>query len=491
MLQRMAALEKRLGAVLVARQPGKKPAVRKTAKTKAPHPVGPGKMSKVSARSGPSGLRTGPSSSATTRRAQIIEEDEYIQDVNGSVAFSGTAFPVNPGLFSCLPWGSKIASLYEEYEFESLEFYYKRVVSEYASNGQAGKVMLSFDYDSLDLLPTSKQQVEDTVPHVDGMPCEPVLRLKIDCQLLRKNPCKFVRIGQPSGQFDLKTYDAGQLLVSTQGNFSNAVIGELHVRYRLALKKPVLTNNLPTAGYLHFSCTNPTTANNFSTALVMYGSSPSLTNLITIGTNQLIWNYGTNSQYLVYFVVGGSNVIGPSYTTVGGCSTNFLFTAAHMRDQLSVVYSGATTWTNCNQSSICITSGTSGGALTLATPFTITDGGVGALDCFIVAMPQFATVAVKERLGVRQFPAASGPYLVSASAAAPSLPISRAACHIGPSCRWSRHGEWCAIAPGQEHDVPRAPPASRSLHHTSPHDSDNEDYPEASHGVAPTVDTNH
>jgi len=86
-------------------------------------------------------------SAATTRRGQIIEEDEYIADIVGSTAFATTAYPVNPGQSNTFPWANKIASLYEKYDFERLEFYYRREVSEFATNGQAGKVMLSFDYD--------------------------------------------------------------------------------------------------------------------------------------------------------------------------------------------------------------------------------------------------------------------------------------------------------------------------------------------------------
>jgi hypothetical protein len=188
------------------------------------------------------------SSSGTTRQAQIIEEDEYIAEVNGSVAFVTTAYPINPGQAGTFPWGAKIAALYEKYDFLSLEFYYRREVSEYATNGQAGKIILSCDYDASDNAPTSKQQVLDTVPHADGMPCMPVVKLRIDPRQARNQDSKYVRPGAQPANTDIKTYDVGNLYVSTQGCTNTTVIGELRVKYKCSLKIPVLEPPTQTGG---------------------------------------------------------------------------------------------------------------------------------------------------------------------------------------------------------------------------------------------------
>jgi len=191
---------------------------------------------------------SGGGNRATSRRTQVIEEDEYIGEVSGSVGFATTAYPLNPGQSSTFPWANKIASLYEKYDFEAVEFYYKREVSEYASNGQTGKVILSFDYDAADSAPTSKQQVEDTVPHVDGMPCTPTIRLPLDVACIRNSPAKYVRPGLQPTNTDIKTYDAGNLYVSTYGNAGTTVIGELRVRYRVRFSEPVLESSATTPG---------------------------------------------------------------------------------------------------------------------------------------------------------------------------------------------------------------------------------------------------
>jgi len=179
------------------------------------------------------------SKSVSHRQPQIIEEDEYISEVNGSVNFTRTVYPVNIGQASTFPWGSKIASLFEKYKFLMLEFYYKREVSEFATNGQTGKVMLSFDYDATDSFPTNKQQVMDTIPHVDSMPCAENIFLRIDCS---KFDWLYVRPGIQPNNTDLKTYDCGQFFQTTQGCASSALIGELHVRYRCLVQTPILDN---------------------------------------------------------------------------------------------------------------------------------------------------------------------------------------------------------------------------------------------------------
>jgi hypothetical protein len=185
-------------------------------------------------------LKLASSNLGTSRKRQVIEEDEYIGEVNGSVAFATTGYPINIGQSSTFPWAYKIASLYERYTFNFLEFYYRREVSEYATNGQTGKVMLSIDYDATDIAPSSKQQVQDTDPHVDGMPCVERLALRASIAEMKTSDGKYVRPGLQPANTDIKTYDVGNLWVSTQGCANATTIGELRVRYRCTLQVPIL-----------------------------------------------------------------------------------------------------------------------------------------------------------------------------------------------------------------------------------------------------------
>lgn len=177
------------------------------------------------------------------RRSQIVTEDEFVSDVFGSVGFVTTAFPLNPGQASLFPWGNKIAQLYERYQFLHCVPYYKPQVSGFATNGQAGKVMLSCDYDALDAAPTTKQQVEDTVPHVDCMPYQS-MALPLDVRQMATSDAKYVRPGAVPAGGDIKTYDAGTIYVSTQGNTNTTVIGEFRIRYSYRLETPILDSPL-------------------------------------------------------------------------------------------------------------------------------------------------------------------------------------------------------------------------------------------------------
>jgi hypothetical protein len=96
------------------------------------------------------------------------------------------------------------------------------------------------DYDASDAPPTSKQQCEDTDPHTDAMPYEDLL-LELDPrQMFEMADSKYVRPGGLPGSTDIKTYDSGNLAVSTSANQGATLLGELHVRYAVIFEVPVL-----------------------------------------------------------------------------------------------------------------------------------------------------------------------------------------------------------------------------------------------------------
>lgn len=182
------------------------------------------------------------------RRGCVVEEDEFIGPVSGSTAFNAVPYPLNPGQARTFPWLSQEAKLWERYVFEYLEFYYKRDVSEFATNGTTGKVMMNVDFDASENPPSSKIQVEDSFPHSDGMPCENFKLIVPRSQLHPKGEPKYVRTGGIPGAADIKLYDAGNFFISTQGNQNSTEVGELRVRYRIRFEVPVLEaiNTAPT-----------------------------------------------------------------------------------------------------------------------------------------------------------------------------------------------------------------------------------------------------
>jgi hypothetical protein len=173
----------------------------------------------------------------------IVEESEYIAEVtSNSTTFSLlSTYPINPGQASTFPWLSTIAKNYEKYEFLALQWIYKPEVSQYASNGQTGKVLLSVDYDASDAPPSTKAQMEDVVPHSDAMPYQ---QLKLNCrpkEMHANSDAKFIRPGNLPSNTDIKTYDAGNLFVGISGIANNSgTLGELHVKYIVKLSIPIL-----------------------------------------------------------------------------------------------------------------------------------------------------------------------------------------------------------------------------------------------------------
>jgi len=176
----------------------------------------------------------------TSRKSTTIIEDEYVTEISSSTAFATNSFPINPGQSLTFPWLSKIAANWEKYHINEIEFYYTPEASAYAPAAQTGKVILSCDYDAADAAPVSKVQVEDTDPHADGMPYEDIC-LRLDPKFLNDTVTgKYVRPGAQPANTDIKTYDAGNLYLSTSGTTSPGTCGELRVRYSVTLEKPVI-----------------------------------------------------------------------------------------------------------------------------------------------------------------------------------------------------------------------------------------------------------
>jgi len=203
-------------------------------------------FSRVSMSSGPIKLSAG-SYSGRFDKYTTIEEDEYVNDINGSVLYTNQIIQdLNIGNINIFEWGSRLAPLYEKYWFEYVRFYYKREVSEFATNGSSGKVMMAFDYDSIDNAPVNKQEMESMQPHCDFMPCSDTGReyLDIDCKIMNQNGPKYVLSGGQPASTDNRLYSGGCLYVASVGQANNTAIGELHVKYKCHLITPVLSSAL-------------------------------------------------------------------------------------------------------------------------------------------------------------------------------------------------------------------------------------------------------
>ncbi len=237
-----------------------------------------------------------------TRSIRVANE-EYIGPVAAAnhPNFNNTAYALNPGIAATFPWLSKQATQWEKYEFEYLEFYFKREVSEYASLGQQGKIIMSVDFNAADAPPNSKQQMEDSYPHRDGMPCENISLVIPKMQMKSKESLgRFVRVGGLPGNADIKTFDLGNLNVATQGTTADGEIGELRVKYVCKFSVPVLEP------------TNSTPQNNQLDNWVSSGSEPLANGIpatLVFATHRLNGGISTNSGFGVFTMPPGTYVV--------------------------------------------------------------------------------------------------------------------------------------------------------------------------------------
>jgi len=262
----------------------------------------------------------GAEQASTTRltgRTCTIVEDEYIAEVIGGSTganFNNTAYAINPGQAGTFPWLSKIAQQWEKYHFNMLEFYYKPEVTGFATAGTTGKVIFSVDFDASDSPPASKQQMEDTIPHVDSMPSVP-LRMPLTArQMHALYPTLYVRPAGLPGASDIKTYDAGNLNIATQGLASNsATLGELRVRYNVTLSVPVLESATTAPANNSVSLFRSTSAESMTNTvpLVLALATANTNGLAAVNTAGSIvfppGNYLAN--YTIQFAYGGATTL--------------------------------------------------------------------------------------------------------------------------------------------------------------------------------------
>lgn len=159
----------------------------------------------------------------------VIKHRSFLGAINNSLNYEVTSYPLNPGLSSTFPWLNKLARRYEQYRFRSLRFEYRSV----APTSVGGVVMLSFDYDAADSAPATKAVQAQSIPNSE-------------CNAWMNNDLivpaggdifRYIRSGALATNLDIKTYDLGQMFVSSvYGN--NVTSGELYIEYEVELKHP-------------------------------------------------------------------------------------------------------------------------------------------------------------------------------------------------------------------------------------------------------------
>jgi len=233
-----------------------------------------------------------PKITANRNSARIVHR-ELVTKVAGTGSYTVAAsLALNPGLASTFPWLSTQAGAWETYRFNKLRFcYYTR-----CSSATPGSVQLVPDYDPADAAPGSEfiaasfEDVQEDAPWKD-ICCE----LRPDA-MFPMGPKKFIRQASLAANQDIKTYDAGNLFVTTtDGAVTNW--GLVWVEYDVTLFTP----QTPSAGFAAsqhlLSSAAPSTAAFMGlTQTTSAGSST----LVTLNANNVV-TFAVSGRYLVQY----------------------------------------------------------------------------------------------------------------------------------------------------------------------------------------------
>jgi hypothetical protein len=201
-------------------------------------------------------------SSTATGDIRVVHR-EYVRDIPGSVGFTATSFPVNPGQSALFPWLSTLASRFESYRFLRLRF----ALNTMSTTAATGSVALALDYDAADAAPTSKLQAMSYRSSVRDAPWKDLDFESTSEDLRRANNLYIRTLAVLPANLDIKTYDTGNLFVVTQGQAGTTAVSELYVEYDVQL----ITPQIDSLGATTVARVNGSTG---LSSTVLFGTSP-------------------------------------------------------------------------------------------------------------------------------------------------------------------------------------------------------------------------
>lgn len=204
----------------------------------------------------------------SAKRSVRVRHREYLTDVNSSIAFTNTAYVINPGLNTTFPWLSALADNFQTYKFHGLVFEFWSTSSNALNNVNTalGTVIMATQYNAARANFVSKSEMEQ---YEFATSCKPSMSMihPVECAP-GESPLEelYIRTGAiPAGEV-AQFYDFGKFQLATVGMQNANNIGELWVSYDVELFKPRISPGLYAGTYARIN-NGPYDANNILGAI--------------------------------------------------------------------------------------------------------------------------------------------------------------------------------------------------------------------------------
>lgn len=270
------------------------------------------------------------------RNSCRIAHRELIDTINHSVAFTTSAYPLNPGLASTFPWLAPMAAQWEQYRFLKLCFHY---VTRTATT-TIGSVLLAPDYDASDSAPSSEVNMASYQDCIEDVPWKNLACTLNAASMHVIQARKYLRTGAVPSGTDVKLYDVGNFFVGTTGGTSTDAIGKLYVEYEVEFYIPQKTS--VTASSTSFAYTQASTvvgagatANLFAAPTAVFAAATApVGGAFTVPKGNWLIQYSSNTNagdaYVLTILVDSVIQSSQTYTgnTTGGGALSATFALA-------------------------------------------------------------------------------------------------------------------------------------------------------------------
>jgi hypothetical protein len=211
------------------------------------------------------------------------------------------------------------ANLYDKYRIHSLIYRFKNL----KGTDSDGNILMSFDYDTLDLPPSSAIEMTQATRWIDGSPWRIFeLRVPSDGRIL------FTRSGAAAAA-DLKTYDMGRLFVAAEGCADTSDHGYLEVEYDIELidKAPLSASpDLVPLTQFNQSSSGSTNPLPFDEEIVNGLGLDNTAGVVTlpVGIYLIEFEAGTSGASTFELEQGGASLVPPALSTPGSGATGVI-----------------------------------------------------------------------------------------------------------------------------------------------------------------------